>query len=154
SGMAVLQARSPLKVGFGRKTVHEWPSMFFTNRQLNPPMDGNIRQDYLGLATAFFGDETPYECPSQIKLNISADKQVALHSLMNQPLLSNKTKVLVCSGSAWRNKQLTPETLSHFLSLIKKQLDCVFLFAWGSQEEHQVAKNLQQQFAGSSIVLD
>ena len=61
---------------------------------------------------------------------------------------------MVCPGSAWRNKQLTHETMKGFLSLLRDYLQCNFLFIWGSPEEKLLADQLQSDFVGGAIVVD
>ena len=153
SGLIVSQTKSSHKIGFGAKTVAEWPNLLFTTMRFNPPVGGNIRQDYLALAASFFGEALPKE-HGQVVLKITAEQQRQLHVLLSQPKLQRGPKVLICPGSAWRNKQLTTEALGHFLTLLKKELDCLFLFAWGSPEEQAVAQDLQKQFADCAVVID
>lgn len=153
SGLVVSQTRSRHKVGFAHKSVPEWPNLIFTHHRYNPPEGGNIRQDYLAIVTTYFGDSIP-ENSEKIKLNIAEDKQKLVQSVIDQPALRNRPKVLVCSGSAWRNKQLTPATLKEFLSSIQAYLGCAFLFAWGSPEEFEVAQQLHQAFPEHSVVVD
>ncbi len=152
SGLIVSQAKSQHKVGFGAASVAEWPNLLCTNQRFNPPPHGNIRQDYLALTAAFFGDPLPLES-GQTVLKLSAAQQSQLQALLALPVLQPGPKVLVCPGSAWRNKQLNPESLAAFLHLLQKELRCAFLFAWGSTEEQAIAQRLHEQFA-SSVVVD
>jgi heptosyltransferase-1 len=62
--------------------------------------------------------------------------------------------VVVCPGSAWRNKQLTPATLEAFLTLLHAHIKCHYLFVWGSQEEKGMAEKLQKEFTGNSQIVD
>lgn len=153
SGLIVSQARSPTKVGFAKDSVPEWPNMLFTNHRINPSVRDNIRQDYLSLVTAFFKDPLPTES-GKVKLKISSEQQAALDAVMKKNAAFEGPTVMVCSGSAWRNKQLTTETLTAFLSFLQSFLGCNFLFAWGSPDEKRVAEELQASFADRSYVVD
>lgn len=153
SGLIVSQAKSPCKVGFGIKSVPEWSNILFTNKRYNPDRQNNIRYDYLSMVTAFFGDSMPTES-GQIALKISQEQQAQIDRVLANPLFKNKPKVLVCSGSAWPNKQLTTETLAAFLGKVQKKLGCAFLFVWGSSAEHEAAKQLQNHFQDASVVVD
>jgi heptosyltransferase-1 len=153
SGLIVSQARSRIKVGFGKESVPEWPNMLFTNTRFNPSARGNIREDYLSLVTSFFGDPLPNE-GDQVKLNISQEQQSILDAIMRTNASYGGPTVLVCPGSAWRNKQLTAETLTNFLSLIQSFLGCNFLFVWGSPDEKCVAEKLQAKFIDCSQIVD
>lgn len=153
SGLIVSQAKSSIKVGFASKSVPEWANMLFTNRRFNPIGKGNIRQDYLSLVASFLKAPIPQDF-DQINLKIAQEQQTALQSILNQPIVKNKTKILVCSGSAWPNKQLTQNQLADFLALVQKETQGVLLFAWGSPAEQQVAQYLHAQFPQCSLVID
>lgn len=148
SGLIVSLVKSSIKVGFGKQTVPEWPNLLFTNRRINPAISENIRHDYLSLAASFFNDPIPKE-NSHVILKISAEEQAVLDSL-----LKNKSglSVVVCPGSAWRNKQLTSATLEAFLSLLHERIKCNYLFVWGSQDEKAMAEKLQREFTNAQIV--
>ncbi len=153
SGLVVAQARSAHKVGFASKSVPEWPNLLFTHHRFNPKQQGNIREDYLSVVTSYFNDPLPAES-GQVTLKISSPEKDKLQAILEHPVLHHRPKVLVCSGSAWRNKQLTPETLAAFLKLLQDELDCAFMFAWGSKDEYEVAQQLQKQFVDSSAVVE
>lgn len=152
SGLIVSQVRSSVKVGFGKKSVPEWPNLFFTNRRINPPAQENIRQDYMALVTEFFGDSNQ-DINGNVKLSIPDDQAVLVEKIMDNKAAGQPT-VMVCPGSAWKNKRLTPETLRSFLSLLKDDLGCHFLFVWGSPEEKVVVDELHLVFAENSRVVD
>ncbi len=152
SGLVVSQSRSPIKVGFGKKSVPEWPNMLFTNHRINPEQQENIRHDYLALATSFFNDSI-IPLSANVKLLISPEQQAIVEAVMHGRT-KDQPSVVVCPGSAWRNKQLTTETLKAFLSLLKDYLGCHFLFIWGSTEEKCTAEELQAEFLDSSKVID
>jgi heptosyltransferase I len=111
-------------------------------------MNENIRHDYLSLAASFFKEPIPDE-KSHVTLKISEKEKIFLDSICPK-----RPSVIVCPGSAWRNKQLTPETLSAFLELVKNHMQCHFLFVWGSQEEKELAMKLQKAFEGHSQVVE
>lgn len=144
SGLVVSQTRAAHKVGFGRRSVSEWPNLLFTNRRIDPPSSGNIRQDYLAIVSSFFNDPIPLECGSVQLQTDPVDLQ----------LQNSRPNVLICPGSAWRNKQLTQKTFETFLSLLQKFMGCHYLFIWGSHEERQVAEGLHKTFAKQSQVIE
>jgi heptosyltransferase I len=133
SGVITFQARSKNKVGFGRKTIPEWPNLFTTHQRFNPPAGQNIRDDYLFLVQSPFHTPEPFEMPP-VKLK-SSD---ALHT---------DAQVMVCPGSAWPSKQLSTDTLIDFC----QRLDKRFLFVWGSQKERLIAQTLKEHLPGSQI---
>lgn len=152
SGLICLLAKAKAKVGFGNKTVPEWPNTLVTNHRFDPPPGNNIRSDNLFLAQSFFKDSQPFK-DQGVLLNILPEQQRSIEEILQNPLLT-KPKVMVCPGSAWKNKQVQPEALADFLALLQRQLDCSFLFVWGSPEEKNWGQELHAMFSTTSIVLD
>lgn len=153
SGLILSQVRSHQKIGFGRKSVPEWPNLLFTSKRFDPASGGNIREDYLAVVKAFFHDLSPnrYE---EVVLKISEIQKAAVRSILQNTIFAQGLKVIVCPGSAWRNKQLTMEALVAFLSALQQYLKCNFMFLWGSSEEKEVAEQLHQQYLHHSVVID
>ncbi len=154
SGFVTLQTKSPHKVGFDFRTVHEWPNAFFTNKRFNPPSGQNIRDDYLSIVKQYFRDTAPADTPLQVQLKIPKEQRAQVQEILSQPLLQKAQKVMVCPGSAWKNKQMTPDGLINLLQRLQKQMACVFLFIWGNSEEKRQAMDLQKHFHETGIVID
>jgi len=153
SGLLTFQTKAKDKVGFGKETVHESPNLFFTNKRWDPPRARNIREDYLFLAQSYFNDfETP--APQAVLFKLDARQQASLKMVLNLPCMAEKSKVMVCPGSAWRNKQLEKSALIDFLKLIRDQKQCHLVLAWGNSEEKLQAEELHAQFLGQSTILD
>lgn len=152
SGLIASLAKSSHKVGFALKTVPEWPNILFTNIRLNPPGQGNIREAYLSLVSSYFG-ETISSPDNAVKLKITGDQLAIVRSIRYQAA-GQKPMILVCPGSAWRNKQLPTDTLKDFLGLVQGDLNAHLAFIWGSQEEKQIADELHTAFPDCSQVVD
>lgn len=152
SALFTLQAKSPHKVGFSWSSVFEWPNLLVTNRRYNPPKGHNVRDEYLSLVQNYFQDTQPYQAGSVI-LKISEEDKTRIHSIVNS---SGKEKctVLVCAGSAWRNKQMTEEAFADFLQRVQTHLSCDFLLTWGSPEEREAAQRLQQKLHQHAQLID
>lgn len=146
SSVIVRFAKAKKKVGFGFKTVHEWPSALFTTCRVNPPKGKNIREDYLGVVKGFFQDFSSHEMhPVALKLEpLQQQKLVALFSQVK------KKPTLVCPSSAWPNKCLSDEMLINLLHKIKKG---PYWFIWGSAKERENALKLSTHFP-ESVVLE
>lgn len=152
SGLVALSARSPVKVGFGRQSVAEWPNLLGTNRHYNPPKELNIREDYLYLIQKTLNSFE--RVPEGIKLKINSEEQAKIQQILFHSALSGGIKILVCSGSNWMNKQLSPPYLKSFLQAIYHHLPARFICLWGSPEEKKLAEEINQLFPGHSLVLD
>jgi len=153
SGLITGLAKSPRKVGFALKTVPEWPNIFFTNKRLNPPIQGNIRQEYLSLVASYFGETAP-SADSAVRLNITDDQLEMIAKVRQKAALHQTPMILVCPGSAWRNKQLTTSTLREFLGLIQSHTNAHLAFIWGSPDEKQTADELHAAFPSHSQVVE
>lgn len=141
SSLVLAQTRAQVKVGFGSKSVAEWPNLLFTHRKFDPPPCKNIREDYLEVVKGYFCDTTPFVI-EPLLLRITAAQQAEVDAV-----LSDAT--LVCPGAAWPNKQLSLVQLEKFL----KELDgAPYLFVWGSAQEREQAVQLASHFPGSLIL--
>lgn len=152
SGLVASQAKSRVKVGFGRQTVAEWPNLLFSSHKYDPPSGSNIRDDYLFLVQSYLQDFSPWE-PKKLQLGILPDQKQEIDTILHAPCLNNRAKVLVCPGANWRNKQLTEETLLDFLEKIEKHCSASFLFAWGNDQERTLAQKLHTRFTQESLLL-
>lgn len=153
SAGCTFMSRGKAKVGFGFKTVFEWPNILFTNRRYNVPKGKNVREEYLYIVQKYFGDPL-HVVDAKVELRISSEAFEQLHSLLAQPSLANREKVMVCPGSNWRNKQVKVEALFDFLKRLHQVRACGFLFIWGNEAEKKLAHKLHDVFPLNSIVVD
>ncbi len=138
SGLVTGFSKANQKIGFGRKTVPEWPNTIFTRKRFDPPSGKNIREDYLHLVKSYLDEY------SEDGIQKSEGKVEAVRGL----------PIMVCPGSNWANKTLSKETLQGFLDRIAEKLpESKFQFIWGTHEEKQLVESLQNRFSGS-VVLD
>lgn len=153
SGLILSQVRAKAKVGFGRESVPEWPNLLFTNQRFSLPKWGNIRNDYLRLVGAFLGYPNP-SCKGNVALRIADNEHLQLIQMLSNPMLNGTSKIMVCPGSAWKNKQMDKTSLITLLKKISVRLNASFMFAWGSPDEKVMAEELQKSFPGQSFVLE
>lgn len=151
SALATFLARSKDKVGFGRNSVPEIPNLLATRSKFDPPPGKNIREDYLHLVRAFFNDQMPFEEP-HVALKITQEEQQSIRQILQQGDATPGRSVLVCAGSAWANKQLTPESLLELLEGLNACEQCRYLFAWGNAAEKAAAEKLAAKLPGSCLI--
>lgn len=154
SAFLTMQAKGKCKVGFGLKTVREWPNIVATNRRFNPPLGMNARAEYLYLAQRYCKDRQPFPSTGGVSLKIPSKQEKLVQTILSNPICANRKKVVVCPGSAWPNKQLTEEALTRFLERVQAHLHCCFLLVWGTDNERELAQNLHSQFPNDSIIID
>ncbi|MBA3958634.1 MAG: lipopolysaccharide heptosyltransferase I [Parachlamydiaceae bacterium] len=150
SGLLTRLAQGKQKVGFAWKSVPEWPNTLFTRYRYNPPKGNNIRLDYLSIVQQHFQDSHPFVDSGAIDLKISEEQQQQIEKLLD--LVRNQKVVMVCPGSAWRNKQLSEGALEDFLKRLQAHWNCHFLLMWGSPDEREWVLRLQQQVAHATVV--
>ena len=139
-------ARAKEKVGFGLRSLKEKPNALATNVRFEVAQEGNIRTRYLNLVLQFFKEET--FVTKGITLKLSAEESDRLEKIA----IESKTKIMVCFGSKWRNKQPTEEILLEVLKRIHQTLAPHFLFIYGSEEERIVAEKFASHFDSSRAV--
>jgi len=153
SGVVTFLCRADLKIGFGRKSVREWPNLLATQQRFDVLRTINIRQQYVSLIQKFFDD--PITPKSQgVKFKIDENAQQYLQTLLSSSLVQKKTRVMVCPGSKWINKQMPLSTLESFLLQIEGAVHCSFLLIWGTEDERKNCLLLHQRLSESSIVVD
>lgn len=153
SGLVTYLARSKVKVGFGSKSAREWPNLLSTNKHIEVDLNINMRLQYLQLVTKYFSDQESVKI-NGCRLLISSIQKAKLKKILVHDNLNTKTKVMVCPGAKWPNKQLSYETMLSFLKLIKSKLNASFLLIWGNDYEKFVAEKLNNEFKDSSLVID
>lgn len=124
SGIIMGLARGKKKVGFGKKTVAEWPNLMFSNIKIDPKQGMNIREDYLALVEGVLGKKEMTE---------------------KAPAIEPRHDILVCPGSNWENKRLSERTLVEFLKKIESDKPCKFWIAQSNEKELAFAMRLKGQ---------
>jgi heptosyltransferase-1 len=123
--------RARRKIGFGKRSVPEKINLWFTTERHDPPADQNIRLDYLFLLEKALGMK-----PVGVKAKLRGKLE----------------RIMICPGSAWPNKQVTPERLAHFLQpRIEKDAPQCFIL-WGNDKEKNEAETLAKLIPGSQLL--
>jgi len=148
SGIITLLSGGKSRVGFALKDVAEWPNVFSTNRRYALVEKQNIRDDYLSVIKKYFCDDVPFD-DDKIVLDITTEQHHALRKYS-----SGDYNVMVCPGSAWKNKRVTEECLSDFLSMITVEYRPYFIFIWGNDVERVFVERLHRKFLGNSVVAE
>jgi len=153
SGLVTYLAKAKVKVGFAEKSVKEWPNLLVTDKRFEVDKNINMRLQYLQLITKYFSDKTLVNIKG-CRLLISDVQKMILNRILIHENLQTKTKVMVCPGAKWPNKQLSYETMLSFLKLLKSYLNASFLFIWGNDFEKFVVQKLNNEFKNSSLIID
>ncbi|NGX61584.1 MAG: Lipopolysaccharide heptosyltransferase 1 [Chlamydiae bacterium] len=147
SGLFTFCARGKEKAGFSWRGVAEWPNGLFTGKKYLPPKGKNIREDYLSIVQAFFGDNGSHR-QSPVALKVSPEEKKRIDEVFAN---TKGPVVLVSPGSVWPNKCLPLPLLQEVLEKMGEQT--FFLFAWGNEKERVVAAELEKVFAKRAKLL-
>ncbi len=153
SGFIVSQVIAKDKVGFGFKTAIEWPNCFFNRIRYNPAKDCNVRDENLYIIKEYYKSKETELAPD-VKLKISFSEKEIIENILKHPAICKKPKVLVCPGSIWKNKQITPDAMIGFLEKLQEHLECSFIFAWGSPNEKEYVQELESHFPQNGMIID
>lgn len=152
SAVFTLLSRSDQKVGFGKKSVREWPNLLATHQRYEVSRSLNIRLQYINLIQQYLHEDVPTALEEEdqrgVRFHISRLDQERV-----QALLLSEINIMVCPGSRWINKQLPVETLILFLKRVEQALHCSFLLIGGSEEEKRMCKEIQSQFPEKSRII-
>lgn len=150
SALVTFLARGKQKIGFGRRSVREWPNLLVTQKRyeidLTRPISDQYRhlvQQALALSEAF--------SPRGIRLSLKEEERIRLKTLLPE---TAQKKFLVCPGSKWSNKQLPLTLWIPFLLQIKEAFNPLFLFVFGSEEEKAFCKALQNSLPTQGLLLE
>lgn len=150
SGLFTFLAKAKVKVGFGKKTVPEWPNLFVTDVKYDPPQQVNVRNTYLYLVQSYFQDfSSPKE--AKILLRMTAEEKEQVETVWENIPLPNSPTIAVCPGANWKNKKLTNKTLQRICEEYPGESN--FLFIWGNLEEKKQADCLSHHFPGKSLLV-
>lgn len=153
SALPTFLSRSKNKIGFGLKTIHEWPNTLVTHQRFNPPFNLNVREENLYVVQRYFKTFSPIE-NEKIILTLTPEQQKQFESAWSKVERCRGEKILVCPGSAWKNKQLSYEVLQDFLLKIHDHYDPTIILAWGTQQELEIAQRLCATIQRKNMVLD
>lgn len=138
SAVVTVLARSSLKVGWAWSQVAEWPNTLFTHQRFEVPRGRSIREDYLALVQASYGDAVPFE-PEALTFQLSPMERDTIEGLMRTYRDLPRPWTLVAPSSAWKNKELSEEYL---LQVLDSESTGTPFFCWGSLEERNRAQSL------------
>ncbi len=145
SGVVTFLARGKVKVGYGLKSVREWPNILATQVRFNVSRQQNIRQFYLGLIDSYFEQVSGNEWGG-VEFKIDERQKGKVRSILAPA--QGKKKIMVCPGSKWKNKQLKETTWIAFL----QKIDAYFFLMWGSDEEKRLCKEIADRLSHCQVV--
>lgn len=150
SGVVTASAKAKVKVGYGFKSVWEYPNLIATHVKLDPPKICNVRDESLFLVQNYLKIDVLPE--DRVVLALKEAEKEFLEKFLQNALLQNKRKIFVAPGSNWKNKQVDETVLTNFLQLIESEQNSCFLLVYGNDHEKQIAMQISSQLASSILV--
>jgi heptosyltransferase-1 len=136
SALPGLLSHAHKKVGYGWKSVPEWPNLLSTQLRLNPPSGLSVRARYLYFVQSCLPLPTYQARPLQLQLSPEASGHVDKIAALDSPFW------LLCPGSAWKNKQLPQAQVLSLSRALLEHSPVQLKIAWGSPEEERLADEL------------
>lgn len=141
SAFLVCAARAKKKVGFGWKTVPEWPNALCTQHKVNPPREATLREGYLALVKGFLHDNGLWKGkPLLLKLSVK-EERVLEELASDAPLVAPHTH--------WPNKELSLSQLSRFLQRLDQG---PYRFISGRESARGELEQLAATLPGSTLL--
>ncbi len=150
SGIITRCVKSPIKIGFGVKSVKEWPNLLVTNYRYNIDQTKPISHHYLELLQKFCRDRDPF-IPPQRLLQVTDAGHKKIAEVLSQKELTHPLRFMICPHSNWKNKEVSLGCMRNFLSRISKTQPVSFLFIWSNFKEKQVSDELHSYFPSMSL---
>lgn len=143
SGLVTAFSKGRKKVGFGRKSVAEWPNLLTTTSHVDTSQLQSVIDKNLHVIRSHFKN---YEDPA-------LESHILTGSNMPCSWIMPKNAIMVCSGSNWPNKKLSEEVLASFLNEIEKRYDVTFVLVWGAALEQREALKLAKRCTSQTFII-
>ncbi len=140
SGLFTLASGAPLRVGFDRDGVREWPNLLATNRRVSlTAADRHVGDRALALARAGLpgGGETPLAGP----LPVDPDALARIEALLAEQDLTAGPLVVLHYGTTWKSKLWPLESWEQLAARLSER-GIRPLLTWGNEEERNAAQSI------------
>ena len=140
SGLFTLLSGAPLRVGFDRDGVREWPNLLATNRRIPlTTADHHVGDRALALARTGLpgGNAAPLAGP----LPVDAQALAKIEALLAEEGLSEEPLVVLHYGTTWTTKLWPLESWQQLASLLAEK-GLRPILTWGNDEERQAAQSI------------
>ncbi len=152
SAFVTMIAKAKEKVGFGWGSVREKTNLIATTQRFDFPLDLNIREKYLKLVQAYYGDDQPFVSRG-VAFNLLPSEAARLEHLLQDPLMHQPLKLMVAVGSKWKNKKMSDETLAALLKKAQQETGAALLIIYGNAEEKAEAESLLSRLEGPAAAI-
>ena len=142
SALFALVSGAPLRFGFDRRGVREWPNLLATNRRVPLSNDDfHITERSLAIARRAFpgGEGGPLAGP----LCAAAEALEAVDSDL-KGFGARRKRVVIHYGTSWKTKLWPVESWGELASRLYDELGFLPVLTWGSEEEREAARAIRK----------
>lgn len=151
SGLFAFLTGTPLRYGFDKHSVREFPNLLSSNRKVAiPGMVQHISDRALKMAACAFPDGTMKTGSTTLTVEEAIYREV--ENKLRRADLKHRKLVLLHAGTTWRTKRMSFEFWKQLASELNRDEQLHLLFSWGNQEELVFAGRLKQAVPERSLV--
>ncbi len=151
SGLFTRLSGAPLRYGFARSALREWPNLLATNRKVSLGSDDfHISGRSLAVARAAFprGGAVPSAGP----LPVAPDARKRVAGMLAEAGLEKGPRVVLHYGTTWRTKLWALENWQGLARTLVQERGWHPILTWGNEEERSAALAIAEA-AGEGAVL-
>jgi heptosyltransferase-1 len=150
SGFVTLAAKSKIKVGFGFKTVREWPNVLATNKRFNVPKMLHSNVQYVNLLQRYFNDSVPFSS-NQVLFKIDESDRRLVQAFAKR---GASPRMMICPGATGVNRQVPISILAAVLQQARDVLGAFFYLIWGDAEGKKQCEELQEALGPRCLIVE
>lgn len=138
SALFTLFSKAGIKVGFGRKSVREWPNLLVTKKHYESNSSDNMRLQYLSLCRSYFKDDTCFIL-QESKLRLTDNEKSRLLEIL-KIMKKHESNFMFCLGSRWSSKLPSDEVVKALLCKVTKSNSLLLFPVLDGHEAERMVK--------------
>ncbi len=151
SGLFTLFSGAPLRYGFGRDGVREWPNLLSTNRHALLGTGGHhISERTLTVARAALSGGAANVLAGP--LSPDAEALASVDRLLQAQDLSVGRRVVLHYGTTWKTKLWSLDHWRQLVLRLVNELDLRPILTWGNDDERQAAETINEAGSGKAVI--
>jgi heptosyltransferase I len=150
SGLFTFFSGAPLRYGFDRSGVREWPNLFATNRRVGIAGISHISDRMLSVARQAFPGGSPATNAGPLEAGGEALRKV--DKLLQEADLAGKMLVVLHCGGTWKTKRWPLELWQELSRNLGQVPGLRLLLTWGSDDELAVARAVHEACDARSLL--
>ena len=151
SGLFTMFSGAPLRYGFDRTAVREWPNILATSRKVSLTRNQyHISDRSLAVAAAAFpnGTDRPFAGP----LPVNSKARDAVEDKLKEERMSGDPLIVLHHGTTWNTKQWP---VANWKALAVELVDSDKIrpvLTWGNEEELKVVQRIHEAASGNAVI--